>query len=450
MTKGSRYSCRSLSAGNCAFLSHLRLIPIIAACLLVSSTVESQEKAASSSEAVSKAGVQESRLKLLEEKKAVEMALDNSRELAALNINVQIANHRLDSAGWVDNPEFRLRDISTKYISDEFDEIQMGLRWSPPRLGELSEDKQEARVRIAERKVLALRLRQDLIRRVRRVYATLVMLEELAELAENRVEFETERLGKVEKMVELGQRSVVYFTKAKMWHKESENERTGIVQRRNATRRKLKKYTGASYDFKVESRELERAPLNLEMLLSVGFEKRPEIDLAAKTKQLAVVQYRMERLRPLPWFNFVELSYHLEEKKEDWGELMVGIDLPLFNWNLGNINATELAVEKKESEGEAVRERIEIEVTESFNVYREYLFDWESTREDASAMIAKAEEIIAESERHNTLRPDEVLELKLMILESKKLLCEKRRRMVHAMFDLFYALGIESRDQLKR
>ena len=45
--------------------------------------------------------------------------------------------------------------------------MRIGLRWRFPKLGELSEDRQQAEVDLWERKVEEIRYRQELIARVR-------------------------------------------------------------------------------------------------------------------------------------------------------------------------------------------------------------------------------------------------------------------------------------------
>ena len=44
--------------------------------------------------------------------------------------------------------------------------------------------------------------------------------------------------------------------------------------------------------------------------------------------------------------------------------------------------------------------------------------------------------------------PDEVMEMELTIIETKKLMSGKRRDLAHALFDLYYAIGIERHEQL--
>jgi len=56
---------------------------------------------------------------------------------------------------------------------------------------------------------------------------------------------------------------------------------------------------------------------------------------------------------------------------------------------------------------------------------------------------------VDEAKEHEVLMPDEVMEMELTIIETEKMLSEKKRNLTHALIDLYYAIGIESHDQLQ-
>ncbi len=385
----------------------------------------------------------------LSEKHAIFLALKTSRELQSLNTNVQIASYRLNSSGWIDNPELRISDVSTRYYTQQFDEIRLGLRWRFPKIGELAEEKQQARVRLWSRKVRALRYRQQLIAKVRRNYASIIMFDELANLAEKRVALEKERMSLIDKMVSLGRRTVVYQTKAKMWNAESKNNHARSVQRKRLSRLKLARRTGVSENIKLIVIDLSEVKLELELLTQIAFQNRPELELAQQREELANKQFKLEHRKSFPWFTFIDLSYHREDKRyKDWGEMRLGIDLPFFNWNRGNIKATSLAVKRKAHESDAMREEIEDEVRAAYTVYKDYLLDWKNFSRDANELMNGARDLIENAKKHETLQPDEVLEMDLTLIETQTILHEKRRSLAHALIDLYYSLGIEGPEQL--
>jgi len=385
----------------------------------------------------------------LTENVAVELALNRSMELQSLDTNVQIASYRQSSSGKITNPEFRLSEISTRYWTHEFDELRLGLRWRPPKFGELAEDRQQAEVDVWTRRVRAVRFRQDLAAKVRRNYASVVMYDTLAGLAKRRVEVETERLGIVARMVKLGRRSVVYHTKAKLWHAESKNDYARMLQRQRTARMKLSKRTGVPDNVSLIIAPIPDLMLDLDQLIAVAFENRPEIELVHQRIELAQKQYNLEHNKMIPWPRFIDLSYHQLKYGEDWGEMRVGIILPLFNWNRGNIKATNLAVKRKELEFDAIREEIEYEVRAAYTTYEDFLVDWINFSQDVDHLIIEAHGMIEQAKRHDTLLPDEVLEMELTLLETQEILSEKRRSLVHALIDLCFVLGIEGPEQLQ-
>ena len=386
----------------------------------------------------------------IDEARAVELGLEHSRELALLQSNITVARHRLASAGGLENPELRVRDLSTHYFTEGFDELQLGVRWTPPRPGWLSQSEQSSRVELEERRVRAQRFQQALSRKIRRNCATLAMLEKLLHLAQERLNLETERLRIIEGLVAHGNRSVVYFTKAKMWLAESKNDLSRIEKKRNVVLRRLQRLTGVDTPVLVQTEEPAELSIPLEELLRLALESRPETRLAVQRRQLALDQYEFERYRLIPWFSMIEANYHLEKDNPDWGELMVGFELPLFNFNTGNIRATKQAVSRKDAQIEANSERIENEVIEGYNVYMEIREDWEHFSLEAGQMIEEARNIIEQARVHKSLYPDEVLELELTVVETRKMLVEKRQQLRHALLDLAYLAGLDDPSPLTK
>ncbi len=388
-------------------------------------------------------------LDTLTEERAIELALERSRELQSLNTNVQIANYRLDSSGKISNPVLRISDASTKYYTDEFDELRVGFRWRLPKIGELAEEKQQAQVEVWERKVTAIRFRQQLITKVRHNYATVIMHDSLVELAQKRISLEDKRINIIENMVDTGNRSIVYFTKAKIWHTEAKNDYARIVLSRNETRRKLARRTGMPVNIPLSINNLPEITQDLDQLIAIAFKNRPEIDLVQQRIQLAVKQYDLEHRKIIPWPTFFDLSYHIEnDPREDWGELRLGINVPVFNLNRGNIKATDLAIKNKEGEFDAIRENIEGEVRDAYTIYIDLLLDWKNFSRDAEKLISDVKNLVEQAKKHQTLLPDEVLEMELTSIETQKILYHKRRDLAHALIDLYFALGIESSEQL--
>ncbi|MCD6204071.1 MAG: TolC family protein, partial [Candidatus Marinimicrobia bacterium] len=288
---------------------------------------------------------------VLTEEQLIAMALMNSYKLQSMQTNIDIAEYRYRSSGRLDNPELRYRDISLSEREKKYKDQQIGLRFSIPKPGELKEERQGSKVRLWDKKVDKERYQQKLAARIRRDVADIIMYDQLLDLAAKRVAIEDRRIEIVEKMVEIGQRSVVYFTKAKMWHAESKNDYARAKQYRIQARSKLSKHTGVDPDVAIMWPEIPEISCDLADLITIALQNRPEIERLNQRIELAGYQNRLERLKVLPWFNYIEMNYHFErEQRVDWLELMMGISIPLLDWNHGNRQATDLAIRKKELE----------------------------------------------------------------------------------------------------
>ncbi len=378
---------------------------------------------------------------------AVELALSNSRQLQSLDTRVEIQDYRSHSTGWFDNPELRFRNLSTRSGNERFDELQIGLRWRPPDLGEAAEQRQQDQVRLWERKVEAQRARDWLASRVRRACADVIMYRELVRLAVARVDNETRRIAQIKTMVDLGRRSIVYYTKAKMMVSKAKNEHSRHLQALREEERRLQRLTGTAAGLDVVFEPLPEANQDREELLPIAYAHRPEVRLLEARQQLAVDQHQRERRRRLPWLSFVEVSHHREQGAGDWQEFMFGVDLPLFGRNGGRSKATQLGIARKEAQSLALRERIEDEVYDAFSAYDEVRLAWQLARDDGQLLIADASRVIAEASAHGTVQADEVLELERTIMDTQVITVERRRELAHALYFLWYALGFERPEQ---
>ncbi|MBN2201327.1 TolC family protein, partial [bacterium] len=141
--------------------------------------------------------------------------LARSRRLQSLTTEVEIAEHRLSSAGKPGNPELRISDLTRRSYQEDFDELQVALRVRFPDLGELTEDREKARTDLREMEVEKVRYEQELVGRVRRDFADVVAADKLAGLAEQKVNLLDRRIGMIENLLESGDRSIVYYMKAR-------------------------------------------------------------------------------------------------------------------------------------------------------------------------------------------------------------------------------------------
>ena len=378
---------------------------------------------------------------------AVKLALGNSRQLQSLDTMVEIQDHRGRAAGWLDNPELRFRNLSARTVDGDFDELEIGIRWRPPTLGAAAEERQQDQVQLWERRVEAERAREWLASRVRRACADVVLYRELVRLASDRVDNEVRRIAQIKTMMDLGRRSIVYYTNAKTIVSDAKNEQTRHVQALRDEERRLQRLTAVDARIEVVLEPLPAVEATQEQLLAIAHAHRPEVQLVEARQLLAVRRHQRERRRVQPWLSVVEVSRHWERGADDRNELMFGVEIPLFGRSDGRIQAARLGIARKEAQSLALRERIEDEVYDTFAAYTEARLAWQLARDDGGELIAEASRVIAEATAHGTVPADEVLELERAILDTEVVLAERRRELAHTVYFLYYALGIEGPDQ---
>jgi len=382
----------------------------------------------------------------ISEQELIEQALQNSRRMHNLNTNATIAEYERRSSGKWPNPELRFADLYSRYLTEEFDELQTGIRFRFPTLGEPAEEKQAANVDYWKQKVEEIRYRQELIARVRKECAEVKMYDQLTELAIKNVAIEEERIKIVKDMFQIGRRSVIYHTKAKMTCTEAISDHARAVQNQLQARRKLAKRTGMDVRAPVTVVELPEVNLDLDQLLEIAYKNRPEISLVDQQIELANYRKRLERMKAIPWFSFIEFQYHIDNRAyhSDWSELRLGVDLPIFNWNRGNIKAANLAVKKKEYQYYAIREAISEEISSAYAIYQDKLADWNTFNQEANNIITEAQQVIEQAHLHQTIMPDEILEMERIVIDTREILAEKHYDLAVALIDLCYTMGLEN------
>lgn len=372
----------------------------------------------------------------------VDLGIRHNRRLGSLDLDTDILSHRMRSLDWVDNPQVRVRNLAHRSGASPFDELEIGLRWRPPAIREARFRRQRRTVSFWELEVNAIRERHWLASRVRRSCADVTMYSRLARLASQRIEVETQRIAQIETMVEVGRRSIVYFTKARMAVAEARQNHLRILHALREEKRRLRRLTGIARPIQVVFEPVPEILLAEDRLLELAFHNRPEIRLAEERRQLALDRKALERWRLLPQLSFLEVSRHAERSQEDWVELRLGLELPLFNRNADNLSSLSLGVSGSELGVLGIRERITDEVRETLSDYTEFLLARNLARREGDALIEAASRVISGTQDHATVPSDEILELERMTMDARVAVTESERDLAHALYFLYYELGI--------
>jgi len=387
---------------------------------------------------------------ILTEAEAVRMALEKSRELAALESEVRkqdaLAAH---VGGALQNPELRLQDLSTNNaFPDENKQLQVGLRWRPPRLGELGLGRQQEQVALFEKRLKASDQRQKLIAEVRKAYSEVAMLREVAALARRKQGLEEGRVATLEKLVALGQRQVFDQIKAEKRKIKARAEASQAQRRLVDAAGTLGALVGAQGSCTVAGGDPPEVAVTLARLRDIALIHRQEFRLTGQRRELAEQRYRTERYRLIPWFTFVEVAYHYESEKRDWLELLLGIELPLLNWNRGPIQATAIDRERPGEPQAATLERVERELRDAFSRYEKALAEWQALKAEVGSFVARTSRVLEEAHKRSTVPADEVMEIELSAIELEQMNVEARHDLQSAAIELCRAVGVERTEEL--
>jgi outer membrane protein TolC len=127
---------------------------------------------------------------------------------------------------------------------------------------------------------------------------------------------------------------------------------------------------------------------------------------------------------------------------------MTGINIPLINSNHHPVKAANYAVQQEKEDCEITRNSLIQEVEAAYIHYINTLVDWKNFTMNMEEILSEAEHVAQQAQQYETLKPDDVLEMELMIIDTRKLLAKKRCQFAHALYDLYYTIGLEDYTQL--
>lgn len=378
---------------------------------------------------------------------AVKKALENNEHIKLLSQQIDIASNELESAGKIGNPELRVGDLTTRDIDEaRLREIEVGLRWRSPRLGELSAERDIADANVGLAKVRQKLYKQRLCREVRTAYIEIVTLKRLLEIYDERIELERSKVSIVESQLALGMRTSLDMAEARLELFDAQVERDRIAQELKEQMALLEALIGTPIE--IQASKIENKPIDatLEQLISLAYKNRPEFEEVFYEHRQAQASYHLERAKAIPWFSFVELSYHGEDDPNDppehWGELRFGFDLPIFNLNSGKIRAEKKRVELAASKLELTSKEIEKQVTDAYTLYKDSLAQLKECEKESATLIDDIEKVIEDAKKSGLVDPLKIVRIQLQMLDAKESLIKKQRQLALARIELLSAAGI--------
>lgn len=386
----------------------------------------------------------------LTQARAIQLTLARSPELTAELAAAAAQGELADSvAGAIENPEIRLEDLTTKYFDPEQErDFELGFRWSPPRLGEPALRRQEETVDWFEKKVKADETRRKLVAEAGKLFAETAMLRESAGLAARTADLEDQRLSQVEQLVQLGEADLLERLKTQRRLTKNRGEARSLQSRLTACETRLRALTGLSGELALAADPPPNVEFDPAKLRLVATRNRAEVSWRQQWERLAQRRYDAARYRLIPQFSFIEVDHHFEGDDDDFDELRVGVEIPLFNWTVADRRATAILRRTAADRESATAEAIGNEIEANLANYREALAVWRATQGDAEKTRDLCAQQLDAARRQRLLSSVELLDLEIEGIAARRALAEALYELRAAAVELQAATGVVGWEEL--
>lgn len=313
---------------------------------------------------------------------AVAMAKSRSARVAAGQARIAVAEARTEEAGQIENPQVRVSNIRLdQYVNDK-PRLDVGLRISPARPGEIDANVAFARAEESEVRAEVLVEQQEDEAEVRWLFEEVLLFD--AELTALDAAVEARRrLGSVVKArLDRQLATRIDDAYAELSSMEAEQDRAEARALRGAAYEALMDRLGLPRTAEVklvgEPPSADRLPElpGEEAVVEAALRARPEIAAAAARIDAASAETYLQKAKRWPWFSFVQFGYEFEPDIEDplGFSFQAGIEVPLFSLNSGGVR-------RAEAEGAEARRTFEAEVERIAREVRDRLREARAARE---------------------------------------------------------------------
>ena len=303
-----------------------------------------------------------------------QLAIERDSELITLRASVDVAKSRIAAVTQWQNPEFRLAQVRLDEFGDNSAELDFRLRVKPPRLGEIGAKEAAAWSKYrAEKARLEIKERQLKVRVQARVWDIFFIGQELVATGES-IEHRQQLVDAAVGRADTGLATRVEVSLAELVLFEAKQDKLELIKEQALGLEKLFRGVGLPgdtvLDFDVaQFREENFVQLPDEkVLIEVSLKQRSELEIAAARIEASRSELFIERGKMLPWISFFQVGYEYDQRDTDgraW-TAGIGIELPLFSLNLGEIQEAQARTALREKEFNAEVNRIILEVQERY------------------------------------------------------------------------------------
>ena len=301
---------------------------------------------------------------------ALEQAYEYSPKMIEARKSIEASKGDLIIAGTFQNPEGELEfggfkkdedgkrntNLDSFEIKQPFDPLGVRFLKSKIALGE---------VNIQEEKLRAVWMEMYL--NVRQSYSEIILHKKEIELASQNLEAMRQFFSRVQLRYNSGQALKNDFQRAKIELLKVENDYLSAQKELQAGKARLNLILGRPMDTDfeiVEELKEEELSMTFEEIQTIGFENRPDIkmaDFALDVKRKNLFKEHLNRL-PSYYLGFKRID---EDDRDDYA-ILVGVSLPLWNLNQGEVKKAQAEKDIQEQRVKTTRDQASLDIYEAY------------------------------------------------------------------------------------
>jgi cobalt-zinc-cadmium efflux system outer membrane protein len=280
----------------------------------------------------------------LSAREAVALALARNPELLALRKGQAVAQAYVSQARTLPNPELRfsVSDIDSDPDGEGLVKNTVGIRWSPPRPGELALKSRIEQSRVDEVAGSIGVAEQRLAADVRLLHQTISLIDEQIRIADETVRIRQEILAVVQAQLKAGVKSLLELNVVEISLAEAHAvaDRYRLERRLQFARLAARLDLPRNYQVPLQSEgdplAFRPPQIERERMVASALEHRMEVKSAGARCARAELGVKAANRERYPWLSFAQVSRRaaVGEDPASWG-FQWGVDLPLFNWRGG-------------------------------------------------------------------------------------------------------------------
>jgi len=380
---------------------------------------------------------------------AVEMVMRRSTRVRAAGARAAAVEATAEEEGQVDNPEIRIQNVRLDQILDREPRVEVALRVSPPRPGELDAKVAEARAEGSVARAEAVLEAHTEELEVRLLFSDVLLYDAEIEAADAASGSQRRLLGLIKARAAQALSTRLDEISAELQALETEQERAVLKADRDIAFGALMDRLGLPGDAPVrlvgDALDLSLLPAlpDEEAAVTTALRNRPELAAAAARMDAAEAAIYVEKAQRMPWFSFFEVGYNFAPRipeGQGWA-FGAGIEVPLFSLNNGAVGRAEAERTAAKRELEARVERVVLEVRARL---REARVARDLVRAHADGPAPAAERATAEAKKAIDAAQVDALTLELIEEQRLKVAMSKielLRRFYTAFVSLSLAVG---------